>query len=117
MTARRGSTKLTPEQRKDSQVQPDQLVAELLARGDMNDETTRDLNRMLEDFRAGKLDPDDESYLRALHARLMNLTVEAELATAPSPVRLDGLTIEEWRDRALKAEADLAAVEDAARNG
>jgi hypothetical protein len=100
-------------------MQPDQLIAELLARGDMNDETVVDLNRMLEAYRAGTLDPDDESYLRALHARILDRAPEPELADTPSAsaVRLDGLTIEEWRDRALKAEGELAQVEDAARNG
>jgi hypothetical protein len=98
-------------------MQPDQLIAELLARGDMNDETTRELNRMLEDFRAGKLDPEDDAYLRALHARILNLAPEPEEAAPASPSRLDGLTIEEWRDRALKAESELAQVEEAARNG
>jgi hypothetical protein len=90
-------------------VQPDQLVAELLARGDMNDDTVKDLNRIVEDWRAGKLDPDDDAYLRALHARLMNLAPEPEAIIPAAPAQLDGLTIEEWRDRALKAEADLAA--------
>ncbi len=97
-------------------MQPDQLVAELLARGDMNDETVIDLNRMLETWRAGSLDPDDEAYLRALHARVMNLTPEPE-EIVPSMARLDGLGIEEWRERALKAEAELAALQDATRNG
>ena len=93
-------------------MQPDQLVADLLARGDINDDTTLQLNRMLEDWRAGKLDPDDESYLRALHARLMNLTPEPVDDRMPiAASRLDGLSIEEWRDRALKAEAALIAVE------
>ena len=100
-------------------MQPDQLVAELLARGDMNDDTTIELNRILEAWRAGALDPEDEAYLRALHARIMNVPTTAEAATskAPEAARLDGLTIEEWRDRALKAEAQLADIEDAARNG
>ncbi len=98
-------------------MQPDQLIADLLARGDMNDETTLELNRMLEDFRAGKLDPDDDSYLRALHARILNLAPEPPAVEAAAPSRLDGLTIEEWRDRALKAESELAQIEDAARNG
>jgi len=35
----------------------------------------------------------------------------------PAINRIDGLSIEEWRDRALKAEADLAQIEEAARNG
>jgi hypothetical protein len=99
-------------------VQVDEMVAELLARGDMNDDTTLELNRILGDWRAGRLDPDDEAYLKALHARIMRLTPAAdEPAPAASPARLDGLSIEEWRDRALAAEAQLAQMEEAARNG
>jgi hypothetical protein len=98
-------------------VQIDQIVAELLARGDMNDDTVIELNRMLDSWRAGKLDPEDESYIRALHARVMNLELPAEESVAPSPSRLDGLTIEEWRERALKAESELAQLQDAARAG
>ena len=97
-------------------MQPDQLVAELLARGDINDETVIDLNRMLESWRAGTLDPDDEAYLRALHGRVMNVTPEPE-EIVQTVSRLDGLSIEEWRERALKAEAELAALQDATRNG
>ncbi len=101
-----------------SDVQVDQMVAELLARGDMNDDTTLELNRILSDWRAGRLDPDDESYLAALHARIMNLAPEPEEPLAgASPARLDGLTINEWRDRALAAESQLAQIQEAARNG
>jgi len=103
---------------KGSIVQVDQIVAELLARGDMNDETTLELNRMLEDWRQNKLDPGDADYLTALHARLMNLAPEPDAPPVAAPVnRIDGLSIEEWRDRALKAEAELAQIEEAARNG
>ena len=99
-------------------MQVDQLVGELLARGDMNDDTTLELNRILSDWRAGKLDPDDGAYVEALHARLMNLAPEPDDAPMAAPVlRLDGLSIEEWRDRALKAEAELAQVNEATRNG
>ena len=98
-------------------MQPDQLVAELLARGDMNDDTTLELNRILNEWRDGKLDPDDEAYLVALHARMMNLTPEPEEIAPAAPSRLDGLTIEEWRERALRAESELAQIEEAARNG
>jgi hypothetical protein len=98
-------------------VQADQLVAELLARGDINDETTLELNRMLDDWRAGKLEPEDADYLTALHARVMNLSPEvAELGHANGPSRLDGLTIEEWRERTLSAEARLADLEMLNRN-
>jgi hypothetical protein len=96
----------------------DQLVAELLARGDMNDETTLELNRMLRDWRQNRLDPSDADYIQALHARLMNATPEPDEPTPPPAAnRIDGLSIEEWRDRALKAEAELAQIQEAARNG
>jgi hypothetical protein len=98
-------------------MQPDQLIAELLARGDMNDETVVDLNRMLEGYRSGTLDPDDDAYLRALHGRIFEVAPEPSDSPAASPLRLDGLTIEEWRDRALEAEGELAQIEEAARNG
>ena len=97
-------------------MQPDQLVAELLARGDMNDDTTIELNRILDDWRAGRLDPDDEAYLRALHARILGTPTDST-ATAATLDRVEGLTLEEWRERALRAEAELARLQDAARSG
>ena len=100
-------------------MQVDQLVGELLARGDMNDDTTLELNRILSDWRAGKLDADDAAYLEALHAKITGLLPAEDdtPAFSPSPARLDGLTIEEWRERALRAESELAQLEEAARNG
>jgi hypothetical protein len=99
-------------------LQVDQLIAELLARGDMNDDTTLELNRILSDWRADKLDPGDADYVQALHARIMNLAPEPDEINAAAPAsRLDGLGIEEWRERALKAEAELAQLQDASRNG
>ena len=44
-------------------------------------------------------------------------TLEVPITTSAPPSRLDGLSIEEWRDRALKAESELAQIEEAARNG
>jgi hypothetical protein len=103
---------VAPEIRKEPDLQADQLVAELLARGDMNDDTTIELNRMVADWRAGKLDPEDADYLVALHAKVTNVTPELEDAGhMAGPSRLDGLTIEEWRERALTAEASLADLE------
>ena len=99
-------------------MQPDQLVGELFARGDMNDDTVIELNRLLDAWRAGALDAEDEAYLRSLHARIMNIAPEPEDHPVPAdPQRLDGLSIEEWRDRALKAEADLAQLQDTASAG
>lgn len=98
-------------------MQIDQLVAELLARGDMNDDTVQDLNRILQEWRAGKPDIDDEAYVRALHSRIVSgipLAEDESVEPAAIPVTLDGLTIEGWRDRALKAEAELAELRDAA---
>ena len=99
-------------------MQIDQVVAELLARGDMNDDTVIELNHMLDSWRAGTLDPEDDAYLRALHARVMHLELPPDEPPAPAALaRLDGLSIQEWRDRALKAESELAALQDATRNG
>lgn len=93
-------------------MQIDHLIRELIATGTMNEDTLADLNRMLADFEGGKLDPDDEVYLRALHARLTNAPMPAPEATPPEAERLDGHTIAEWRDRALKAETEAAALRD-----
>jgi hypothetical protein len=96
-------------------LQVDALIRELIATGTMNEDTLADLQRLLADYEAGKLDPDDEVYLRALHARLTNVPQPMpESDTEPAPeaeaLRLDGLTIAEWRDRALAAESELAAL-------
>lgn len=100
-------------------MQIDQLIKELIATGTMNDETLAELNRMLAEFSAGKLDPDDEVYLRALHARLTGsvMAEPADAAERPATERLDGLSIGEWRDRALKAEAELQALRAPSGNG
>ena len=99
-------------------MQLDQLVAELLARSDLDDATTLELNRMLADWRAGTLAPDDADYVQALHARLTGITTELDEApAATAAARLDGLSIEEWRDRALRAEAQVAQFEETTRNG
>lgn len=89
-------------------MQADELIRELIATGTMNEETLADLERMRTEHAEGRLDPDDEAYLRALHARVMNTPMPE-----PEPERgtlLEGLTIEQWRDRALKAEARLAEI-------
>ena len=94
-------------------MQADELIRELIATGTMNEDTLADLERMRADFAAGKLDPDDEAYLRALHARVTNAPMPEPLEEAASgPTRLDGHTIEEWRDRALRAEEELATLRD-----
>jgi hypothetical protein len=100
-------------------LQADELIRELIATGTMNEDTLADLERMRADHAAGKLDPDDEAYLRALHARVTNAPMPEPVEdAAPATVaRLDGLTIEEWRDRALRAEADLAALRDTEAGG
>jgi hypothetical protein len=91
-------------------LQVEALIAELIATGAMDETTVADLTRMRSEATEGKLDADDESYIRALHARITNAPlpepIEAEIA------RLDGLSIAEWRDRATAAEAELAALRD-----
>jgi hypothetical protein len=96
----------------------DQLVSELLVRSDMNDDTVVDLNRILDNWRAGSLDADDEAYLRAFHARIFETPIsEPAVSTMAEPERLEGLTVADWRDRALRAEAQVADMQEAARNG
>ena len=96
---------------KETRVTADDIIRELIATGTMNEETLADIESMRVEYGENRLDPDDEAYLRALHARLTNAPLpEPE---APSePARLDGLSLEEWRDRALRAEAQLAEMRD-----
>jgi hypothetical protein len=93
-------------------VQVDALIKELLATGSMNEDTTADLNRWLEESAAGTLHADDAEYIAALHAKLTGAPLPDATATVDEAPRLDGLGIEEWRERALRAEAELAALKD-----
>jgi hypothetical protein len=92
-------------------LQADEIIRALIATGTMNDDTLADLERMRAELEAGKLHADDVAYLEALHARVTN-------APLPEPVeevadtRLDGLSIAEWRERALRAEAALQDLRD-----
>ena len=90
-------------------MQVDRLIDELIATGSMTEETLAELERMRS---------DDAAYLAALHARITGAPAPgdapAEPEAAAAPEKLDGLTISEWRERALAAEAELAAQRDAA---
>lgn len=91
----------------------DALIKELLATGSMNEETTADLNRWQAEFDAGTLHADDADYIEALHAKLSGAPLpEVEPAAPAEPSRIDGLTIEDWRERALRAESELDALKD-----
>lgn len=91
----------------------DALIKELLQSGSMNEDTTADLNRMLAEFEAGTLHPDDAGYIAALHARLTGAPAPEPTEAPPSGLLLDGLDIEAWRDRALRAEAELTRLQPA----
>lgn len=94
-------------------MQVDALIKELLATGSMNEDTTADLNRWLEEAVAGTLHPDDAAYVAAFHARVTGAPLPEEVEIAPAePARLEGLTLEEWRTRALDAEAELVSLKD-----
>lgn len=94
-------------------MQVEALIKELLATGSMNEDTTADLNRWLDEAAKGTLHADDAAYIAALHAKVTGapLVEDIEVAPAEAP-RLDGLSIEDWRDRALRAEAELAQLKD-----
>ncbi|WP_423067349.1 hypothetical protein [Devosia sp. CN2-171] len=93
-------------------MQVEVLIKELLATGSMNEDTTGDLNRWLEESAAGTLHADDAEYIAALHAKVTGAPLPEPVETVAEPARLDGLSIEDWRDRALRAEAELAALKD-----
>jgi hypothetical protein len=94
-------------------VQVEALIKELLATGSMNEDTTADLNRWAAEAAAGTLHPDDAAYIEALHAKVTGASTLDDIVDTPAePVRLDGLSIEDWRERALRAEAELAQLKD-----
>jgi hypothetical protein len=103
----------------DVTVQPDELIQQMLASETLNEDTAADLRRMLDEFRAGTLHPDDADYVIALHGKLSGTPPEEEvLAAVPAEeARLDGLTIAEWRDRALAAEAERDSLRDTTQTG
>lgn len=94
-------------------MQVEALIKELLATGSMNEDTIADLNRWAAEVAEGTLHPDDAAYIEALHAKVTGSSMPEEIVgTSPEPVRLDGLSIEDWRERALRAEAELATLKD-----
>ena len=93
-------------------MQVEALIKELLATGSMNEDTTADLNRWAAEAAAGTLHSDDAAYIEALHAKLTGAPLPDETAVPAEPARIDGLALEDWRDRALRAEAELAALKD-----
>ena len=54
----------------------EKLVSELLGTGQMNEDTSADLHRMLAEARSNRLDADDLGYLRALHSRILSNRAE-----------------------------------------
>ncbi len=94
-------------------MQADELIRALIATGTMNEETLAELERLRADFEAGRLDPDDAAYIEALHAKVTGAPLpELEAAEPAETATLDGLSLADWRDRALRAEAELAALRD-----
>ncbi len=57
------------------------LVAELLATGEINEDTRADLERIESEARAGQSHPDDLDYLKALHGRVLNAPQDSEAAS------------------------------------
>jgi hypothetical protein len=82
------------------------LVRELIATGTMWPETIADLERFVEEARAGTLSRDDEDYLVAFHAKSVLDAAPDDSAAQPA---------EDWRARAERAEARVAELEDQIR--
>lgn len=98
-------------------MQVDELIQQMLASGTLNEETAADLARMLDEYRAGTLDPDDAAYVVALNEKLSGTLPDGDGAAGFAAIpaadqRLDGHTIAEWRDRALAAEAERDALRE-----
>lgn len=92
------------------------LVDDLLATGEMSAETSTDLERIRQEHREGRLEPDEYDYLVALHARLTgeggSPALEAEAAggvigTAEEIAQLRA-QLAAMTERAERAESELA---------
>lgn len=80
------------------------LVRELIDTGTMNSDSIEDLDRMLAEYQAGALHPDDADYLVAFHQRILSgPPPEAEEAPQALADRLA-----EALERAERAEAEVA---------
>lgn len=86
----------------------ERFVTDLLARGDMNSDTTADLNRILAEARAGTADADDLDYLQALHARIFATGESVVEAVAPVDVDVDAMADLRAENERLRAELDAA---------
>lgn len=81
----------------------ERLAAELLATGEMNEDTVADLERILAEAKAGESYPDDLDYLAALHARIMSPDRVVEADVAPS-----GDIVAQLRDEVSRLQSELA---------
>ncbi len=95
----------------------ERFVTELLATGEMNDDTTADLERILAEAKAGQSHPDDIDYLTALHARVLSAepTEATESVSSSSVADAEDLRGEIERLRIELAEARQTIAELEAR--
>ena len=82
----------------------ERLVSELLATGEMNEDTSADLERILAEPRAGQSYPDDLDYLAALHARILSAGAPQANIAAPTAIHED---IETLRRENAQLRAEL----------
>lgn len=82
----------------------ERLVSELLATGEMNEDTSADLERILAEARAGQSYPDDLDYLAALHARILSAGAPQASIAAPTAIHED---IETLRRENAQLRAEL----------
>ncbi len=89
----------------------EKLVAELLATGEMNEDTVADLGRIEAEARAGTSHADDLDYLRALHGRVLSSAGISEIGNGIGAEEAPDLRAENERLRAELAEAQRTIAE------
>lgn len=86
----------------------ERLIDELVATGQMNEDTLADLERIRAEWKAGTLHPDDGDYVLALHRRILDAPAVVEEIEATEAVEDLRGQLDAALARAEAAEAEVA---------